>query len=386
MRCSVIRELDTLEDFLQNKGQLHCSVIQGLDFSQTKIDWERLDFKGAVFLGCHFPKTVSADFLINNGAVIFPQLPDLPYDPYRSNLYTRAELMVGWTPGNDQSTDRKIYDHFVKAGKSNADVLESLAQRLHDHAIDDGMTDLLQGRVDGIAQKKVIGIMGGHGTSRDDPYYAKVVKIARKLTIEGYFIATGGGPGTMEAANLGAWLQYASDDEVDEAISLLSKSPIYTSKGFMEAAQTVLDMHPKGGASIAIPTWFYGHEPTNLFSVYIAKYFSNSIREDGLLAISNHGVIFAPGSAGTTQEIFMDATQNHYVSYGKISPMVFLGEKRYKEDTMLYPCIQQLAEGRAYADYLHCSDSVDELVEFIINHPPLETPGLKPLPTNTIAN
>ena len=375
MRCSVIRELDRLEDFLKHKGQLHCSVIQGLDFTQVDIDWNRLDFSGAVFLGCHFPSDISVDFLINRGAVIFPQLPNLPYNPYRSHLYNRAELMEGWTPTEDLSTDKKIYDHFVKMGKNNTDVLESLSQRLHDHAIDDGMTDLLEGKFNGGHHKKVIGVMGGHGTSRADEYYGKVVRIARALTKQGYFIATGGGPGTMEAANLGAWLQHASDDEVEEALKILAKAPVYTSKGYMEAAQTVLDLHPKGGASIAIPTWFYGHEPTNLFSVHIAKYFSNSIREDGLLAISTHGVIFAPGSAGTTQEIFMDATQNHYVTFEKISPMVFLSEKRYKEDTMLFPCIQQLAEGRAYADYLFCSDSESDIVDFIQTHPPLESEG-----------
>ncbi len=61
--------------------------------------------------------------------------------------------------------------------------------------------------------------------------------------------------------------------------------------------------------SIGIPTWLYGHEPPAPFATHIAKYFANSVREDGLLTIAKHGVIFAPGSAGTTQEIFQDATQ-----------------------------------------------------------------------------
>ena len=41
----------------------------------------------------------------------------------------------------------------------------------------------------------------------------------------------------------------------------------------------------------------------------------------GLLAIAKHGVIYAPGSAGTIQEIFQDAAQNHYSSFGPPSPM-----------------------------------------------------------------
>lgn len=375
MKCAVVRELDSLEAFLKQIGQLHCAVIQGLDFTDTDLNWERLDFQGAVFLGCHFPREVTAEFLLDKGAVIFPSFPKLPYNPYRNRLYSRDELMEGWTELEDHSVDKRIYDHFVKKGKSKADILESLAQRLHDHAIDDGVRDLLEGRIEGGGEKKVVGIMGGHSTSRDDEGYEKVVRVARRLTKEGYFIASGGGPGIMEAANLGAWLAVASDEQVNEALVILRGAPKYSSVGYQEAALQILEMVPEGASSISIPTWFYGHEPSNLFSSHVAKYFSNSIREDGLLAMATHGVIFAEGSAGTTQEIFMDATQNHYVTFDEISPMVFLGEKRYKEDTMLYPCIQQLAEGRAYADYLFCSDDVESVVSFIKSHPPKKSEG-----------
>ena len=375
MKCSVIRELDKLEDFLKHKGQLHCSVIQGLDFSELDLDWKRLNFKGAVFLGCYFPENITVDFLIQQGAVVFPNLPNLPYKPYRAELYTREELMQGWDPRDDQSVDKRIYDHFESKGRAKPDILESLAQRLHDHAIDDGLRDLLEGRIEGDGVKKVVAVMGGHGTPRTDPYYKKVVKLTRDLTRAGYYIASGGGPGMMEAANLGAWLAEVDDDGLEEVFAVLAASPVYSDPGYMQAAQSVIDLYPHGSSSIAVPTWFYGHEPTNLFSKRIAKYFSNSIREDGLLAIAEYGVIFAPGSAGTTQEIFMDATQNHYVTFDKVSPMVFLGEERYTQETMIYPCIKQLAEGRAYADMLHCTDDTQEVLDFIISHPPFETEG-----------
>ena len=375
MRCSVIRELDKLEDFLKHKGQLHCSVIQGLDFSELDLDWNRLNFSGAVFLGCYFPEDITVDFLIQQGAVVFPNLPDLPYKPYRAELYTREELMQGWGPVDDQSVDKKIYDHFEAKGRAKPDILESLAQRLHDHAIDDGVRDLLEGRIEGDGVKKVVAVMGGHGTPRTDPYYKKVVKLTRDLTRAGYYIASGGGPGMMEAANLGAWLADVDDDGLEEVFSLLSVAPVFSDPGYMEAAQSIIDLYPHGHSSIAVPTWFYGHEPTNLFSKRIGKYFSNSIREDGLLAIAEYGVIFAPGSAGTTQEIFMDATQNHYVTFDKVSPMVFLGEERYNEETMIYPCVKQLAEGKAYADMLHCTDDIQDVLDFIISHPPHEAEG-----------
>ena len=55
--------------------------------------------------------------------------------------------------------------------------------------------------------------------------------------------------------------------------------------------------------------------------------------------------------------------------------MVFLGKKRYTEDTMIWECLKKLAEGRDYARYLHLSDEVDEIVEFIKANPPLKSGG-----------
>ena len=129
----------------------------------------------------------------------------------------------------------------------------------------------------------------------------------------------------MEAANLGAYLATEDSGAVENAVAILARSPEFGEPGYHEQALKVMENYPVGHDSLAIPTWFYGHEPSNLFATRIAKYFSNGIREDVLLAVSIHGVVFAPGSAGTTQEVFMDATQNHYATFGWYSPMVFLG-------------------------------------------------------------
>lgn len=360
-KCSIIREIDTLSALLGQNGQLNCAVIQGLDLTNVDLKWDKLECAGAVFMGCHFPDGLDEQSLRLRGAMILPRFPDLPYDPYRNQLYTREELMNGWTTAKDDSVDKKIYDHFHAKGANSPDVLEALSQRIHDHAVDDALRDLLEGRVEDGGQKKVVAVMGGHGTPRTDPYYKKVAVITRQLTRAGYFVASGGGPGMMEATNLGAWMATAEEGMLEKALEILAGSPVYTDEGYMERAQDVIDLHPSGGSSLAIPTWFYGHEPTNLFSRHVAKYFSNSIREDGLLAIAIHGVIFAPGSAGTTQEIFMDATQNHYATFEWISPMIFLGKKRYTEDTMLFPCISQLAEGKKYGEMLLCTDDEAEV-------------------------
>ena len=369
---STIREIDTFSALYRQKGKLNHAVVQGLDLRNGDIHWETLECSGAVFLGCRFPENLDLETLRQKGALIFPRIPGLPYHPNRHALYSREELMQGWTLEEDNSVDKKIYQHFHDKGKNRPDVVEAMAQRLHDHAIDDALYDLLEGRASRDGKKKVVAVMGGHGTPRTDPYYKKVAHITRDLARKGFFIASGGGPGTMEAANLGAWMANAADEMLDEALAILGQSPVFTDDGFIQHAQEVLDLHRHGSASLAVPTWFYGHEPTNLFSQHIAKYFSNSIREDGLLAIATYGVIFAPGSAGTTQEIFMDATQNHYVTFDVISPMIFLGEKRYKEDTMLFDCISQLAEGRKYAEQLLCTDDIDTVVHAISSYQPVK--------------
>ena len=62
--------------------------------------------------------------------------------------------------------------------------------------------------VDGFEKLGKIGpcvsIFGSARTKPDHPYYKLAEEIALKLTVEGYGIITGGGPGIMEAANKGA--------------------------------------------------------------------------------------------------------------------------------------------------------------------------------------
>ncbi len=365
-----IHEIDRLEKFLEREHDLSDCVIQGLDLGDAEADWESIRLAGSVFLGCRFPSLAFQERLREGGAIIFPRLPRIPYNPYRPSLYSRDELMEGWSEEQDDSLDFRIFDHFEKNGRHRPHVLEALCQRLHDHAIDDALTDLLEGRVEEGGVKKVIAIMGGHGTPRTDPYFRKVVEIARALTRNGYFIASGGGPGVMEAANLGAWIANTEDEFLDRALSHLSSAPVYSDPGFSRVAADVREWHPEGTSSLAVPTWFYGHEPSNQFSRHVAKYFSNGLREDGLLAIARHGVIYAPGSAGTTQEIFMDAAQNHYGTFDFVSPMIFLGRERYGEATGLYETVRKLARGRQYESLIGITDESDEVVRLMTEYMP----------------
>lgn len=363
-----IKSIKTFREFLIQKGSLANCTLQDIDFRENGIDWMTIKIDHTTFLGCYFRPSDEL-ILRERGAYIYPRQPDLPYNPYRKALYTWEELLEGHDDLKGKSLDLCIYEHFSKS-RYNPSINEALTQRIHDHAIDDALRNLLKFDADGMTEKRCVGIMGGHGTLRTDESYVKVAKMAKMLTEGGFFIASGGGPGIMEAANLGAWLAGRRSDEFDLALSTLQRAPHYNDEHYFETALEVLDMFPDGKESLAIPTWFYGHEPSNLFATAIAKYFSNSIREDTLLAVSLHGVVYAPGSAGTTQEIFMEATQNHYGTFNYYSPMVFLGTKRYEIETSIYPLVRQLSYGQPYHDLLYLTDEPAAVLQFLLSNGP----------------
>lgn len=367
---------EALRQHVKTAGHLRDAVVQGLDLRTDGLgDVVRsVSAENACFLGCKLSTAVETH-IQQTGGVIFPAFVGVPFDAYRASLYTPEELMDGYERGQRDSfaetMDGQIYRYYKqrKTPARPTPVMDALAFRIHDHAIDDALHDLLFPR--DTPEKRVVGVMGGHQMRRDAEEFLQVARLARRLTREGYFIATGGGPGAMEAANLGAYLSSEPEEALDDAVATLSDQPHYNDTHYFDRAYAVRDTYPDGAESLAVPTWFYGHEPSNLFASYIAKYFANSLREAGLLTIAHHGVIYAPGSAGTIQEVFMDAAQNHYASLGTISPMVFFGDDYWTNQEPVYPLLQKLAAGHTYANLLTISDEVDAIVDFITTHDPL---------------
>lgn len=371
MKEKSIKSIGSLEAFLQNGNSLKDSVVQNIDFSELNINWEAVKIDNTTFMGCEI--SIEEEVLLRRkGAYIYMHPKNTTFNPYRNSLYTWQELMHGWTPEKDESLDLKIYKSFSDS-KYNPSINEALCQRIHDNAIDESLRKLVGYDGHGMTEKKCVAFMGGHSTRRDDEWYVKTAKTAKLLGENGYFIVSGGGPGIMEATNLGAYFAGKGNDELNFALKILQQAPHYTDAGYNARAMEVLEKFPEGSESLAIPTWFYGHEPSNLFASHIAKYFSNSIREDTLLAVALYGIVFSPGSAGTTQEIFQDATQNHYGTFDYLSPMVFFSKKRYEVDTMIYPLLKQLAYGNKYADMLHLTDEPEEVLAFLEGHPPRKT-------------
>lgn len=368
----------------ETNGSLRHVVAKGLDLRDETPFLLSVDARCAVFLGCPMESTAT-DHVVDTGGVVFPRLReilDLPFQPYRDRLYTVPELMEGLDverPGSllADTVDGRIYRWFrhQRREEEPPGLLEALAERLHDHAIEDALHEFLSDH-----SPNVVGIMGGHALARSAPVYEDVARLARALARKGWLVATGGGPGAMEAGNLGAWLAPLPDEDLRTAIALLRPSPTFDEapETYLAYGYRVLEalsgdprspVDGRGGESLAVPTWYYGHEPSNQFATHVAKYFANSVREAGLVTIATRGIVFAPGRAGTVQEIFMDATQNYYGSEGLISPMVLLGSEYWTEALPVERLLRELAGDRHMAELVALLDDVEEVVAFLESNP-----------------
>lgn len=380
-------DLDTAEKVRHWAASPQPAIFQGQDLIPYTALLEQLNLQGYCFIGCQLAPTVQARALAA-GCLIMPCIPGLPFDPFAPGLYSPAALYQGFDLRRPESyadcLDWRIYTSFINPQTRRlhpVDIDVMLARRIHDAAIAEALDDLL----DLNARRRSVAIMGGHNVARGTALYAQVARLAYTLTQRGFLILTGGGPGLMEAANLGAYLNGFEQAELllDQALAKLADAPLYTDTRWLSVAFDVGQMlgtakFPERAMSVGIPTWFYGHEPPNIFATHVAKYFENSIREEGLLAAALGGVIFAPGNAGTVQEIFQDACQNYYRTYeNQISPMILLGthywnpllddasEARAKP---VWPLLQQLAREADFESHLLLTDDTEAILPFLLRH------------------
>lgn len=492
------RELESLaavRERLATPGATwHDVVMQNLDLRRLDGRLGRVDLSGCQFLGCTLGPAVATavarserELDPHRRCLVFPPMPWLPFNPYRSTLYHPEELLGDFAPlhpaavgsasadlphaalappdgalnrlgtgaqaarpapegpaaaaaartAYEASVDWRTYLTFAdpRDGRpfGNDSVDTVLARRLHDTAIADALADLLAPIRAGQpgAKRGIVAIMGGHDMPRqekaagsaaaqpsdpaprpapnfppdpvadeaweglpDDAVYTRVALIARKLTQDGYLLVSGGGPGAMEATNLGAFFASRPVGALRAAVRTLESCPRLVhgeSAAWLLPAMAVRRRYPLGAddeptcRSVGIPTWSYGHEPPNPFATHIAKYFENSVREEGLLAIATHGVLFAPGNAGTVQEIFQDACQNYYGTYGAAAPMILFGADYWDPPTMptspsdrrkkVYPLLRKLAAEKGFTNRVVVTDSAREVLRVIAELGPGGTDG-----------
>lgn len=378
-----MRELTSVEqarEFMESP-EFGPAAYRDIDLTSLAELMNKRDFGSSLFLGCELEASTLCRLALG-GAYIINDMTGYLFPVHRARLYTPDELFSDFNPEHPctykETFDYRVYEEYVENGRQYSESIQvTLARRLHDHSISEALEEKLVGR-------KVVAIMGGHGMERRNPLYFTVAQIARRLTKEGYLLVSGGGPGAMEATHVGAFFATREVEVMREAILSMSERPEgsapgkeYSDPDWLARAWRMRDQYPIPSGeeerceSIGIPTWTYGHEPPAVFASHVAKYFANSVREDGLLLIADHGVVFAPGSAGTIQEIFQDACQNHYfVANGQCSPMILLGRRYWTEEKPVWPLLSQLAEGHMYGELLGLTDSVDTVIRRIMCYRP----------------
>lgn len=385
-----IVDIETLDE-LDRRLAAGASSLQGwrlrrLDLTGHAEALGRCRLRGATFLGCTFA-TGDAERVEAHGGLVLPELTEAPVDVYRADLYTPEELYDD--PDYRRSLDARAYAWSQRPPSSE----EALAEALHDHAIDSALAAWTRPR-------HLVGVMGGHAAERGQPAYADAARLGRDLA-QHAVVATGGGPGAMEAANLGAFAPDAAS--LDTALERLAAVPSF--RPDLDAwAGSALEVRrdlaagtspgPAAGCSLGLPTWFYGHEPPNVFCHGIGKYFSNAIREDGLLSRATAGLVVLEGAAGTVQEVFQALTPLYYAAVPQhpqtltapqseqtlpspgLPPVVLVGREHWTRHVPIWPAVQALGRGRPLGAALHLVDSTAQAAAIVAahaGHPPKET-------------
>lgn len=267
-------------------------------------------------------------------------------------LYEARDLLGGFDQADPigfvKTHDFKVYRRFVSDGGASPHSVDvRLQQANHDARMAGALAEFLR------AHPRLVGFMGGHKVRRDERAYHEVALLGRRLAREGFLLASGGGPGAMEAAHVGAACAESSDQVLGEVLKVIQEHPtipplagIVRSDGELEesrrediegahkwmgAALNARALLPERiSASVAIPTWLYGQEPTMPFATAYAKYFQNSIREEALVTESRAGIIYARGGGGTIREVFQDVEQNFYAGDAQeFTPMIFFDPEDY---------------------------------------------------------
>jgi uncharacterized protein (TIGR00730 family) len=172
-----------------------------------------------------------------------------------------------------------------------------------------------------------ISVFGSARTKPEDKYYKEAVKLSELIVKNGYGVITGGGPGIMEAANLGAY------DKGDKSIGLQIELP------FEASANDYID-------KLVTCRYFFTRK------VFFLKY--------------SQAFVALPGGFGTLDEIFETIT---LVQTGHMRPVpIVLIGKDYWKGMIKWIKKTMLEDGKISAedlDLFKLVDTAEEAMEYI---------------------
>jgi uncharacterized protein (TIGR00730 family) len=189
-------------------------------------------------------------------------------------------------------------------------------------------------RIESLESYYRVCIFGSARIRSESPAYIQVIELAEKLASHGIDILTGGGPGLMEAANLGA------------------------KRGFEK-------IEKKGksfGLSIELP-----FEPRPNRHLDIKRHHHKfSSRLDDFMRLS-HAVVVTPGGIGTLLELFF-CWQLIQVNHAPSRPIVLLGKEYWQgiyDWLLAVPLNRGLISAPDFAP-LKLTDTVDEAADLVL--------------------
>ena len=174
-----------------------------------------------------------------------------------------------------------------------------------------------------------ISVFGSARTDRDDKYYKEAVKLSELIVKNGYGVITGGGPGIMEAANLGA---YGNDGK---SVGLQIELP------FEASANKYID-------KLVTCRYFFTRK------VFFLKY--------------SQAFVGFPGGFGTLDELFETLTLIQ-TGHLRVLPIVLVG-KDYWKGMIKWIKKTMLEDGKISKedlDLFKVVDTAEEAMEYILS-------------------
>ncbi len=172
-------------------------------------------------------------------------------------------------------------------------------------------------------------VFGSARFDKDNPHYQQAEAVGKALAEIGFTVMTGGGPGIMEAANKGAYLN----------------------NGYSIGCNIILPYEQRANP--------YLHKWIEIPYFFVRKF---------VLIKYSYAFIVMPGGIGTLDELFESLTLiqtkmiNHF-------PVVLFGKEYHKE---LYHHIQLMAKNESIApedmNLLFLTDSVEEMIDHLREH------------------